>query len=130
VNIVLSGEAMYRYGVGQQRELAIQWKAEAIEALRRKREKEERDKIERQARFERQKIEGLVEQARLFRVAKDIREYVDDVRTAYGTVDPEMLAEWAKWALAEADRIDPVLTGAFLRYSAEGGELQVTDGIA
>jgi hypothetical protein len=41
-----------------------------------------------------------------------------------------MLAEWAKWALAEADRIDPVLTGAFLRYSAEGGELQVTDGIA
>jgi hypothetical protein len=28
---------------------------------------------------------------------------------------PEALEQWSKWALAEADRIDPAIGGAFLK---------------
>lgn len=64
------------------------------------------------------RIEALIGGAEALERAARIRRYVAAVQTACtesGSVAaPVDLARWADWALAEADRIDPVSSGAFL----------------
>ena len=51
--------------------------------------------------------------------AMDIRAYVDAVRAAVAnetaSISAEELLRWSKWALAAADRIDPVRSARFIR---------------
>jgi accessory colonization factor AcfC len=48
-----------------------------------------------------------------------IRAYVDAVKAAVASentaISAEELLHWSKWALAEADRIDPVRSARFIR---------------
>lgn len=73
---------------------------------------------ERQRKFEQAKINRLVRDASARRRAHDIRAYVADVRATLATrVEPishDEVAIWTSWALAEADRIDPIISGKFL----------------
>ena len=52
------------------------------------------------------------------RRASDIRAYVDAVnavvRGANTSISFDAIERWSKWALAEADRIDPIKTARFL----------------
>lgn len=48
-----------------------------------------------------------------WRDAANIRAYVDAARqSAYGNM--AVFDDWAQWALAEADRIDPMVSGRFM----------------
>jgi hypothetical protein len=60
---------------------------------------------------ERTKFQTLRREAATRVRAIQIRQYVEDVRTSAetcGPIPPE-LAEWMAWALAKADRIDPMI---------------------
>jgi len=57
------------------------------------------------------------------RRATDIRAYVDAVNAAVprdaASISSDAIARWSAWALAEADRIDPVKTVRFLADMAD-----------
>lgn len=61
------------------------------------------------------RLAALHRSAELLRTAQDLRALIGSVTTAVEAVrrdlDPTALAEWKQWAAAEADRIDPVLSG-------------------
>jgi hypothetical protein len=68
----------------------------------------------------RQKLEDrLLDEEASLRRAIDIRTYVAAVRTTLAnqatSIVPDVIERWSKWALAEADRIDPVKSGRFLK---------------
>ena len=49
--------------------------------------------------------------------ANAIRQYVDTLRTFQtktALTSPEEFDSWTNWALAQADRIDPAIGGAFI----------------
>lgn len=53
----------------------------------------------------------------IVREAEEIRAYVSAVRERQAALDEPLSAtgfqQWADWALGQADRIDPVLSGSF-----------------
>jgi hypothetical protein len=57
------------------------------------------------------------------RLADDIRGYVAAVNARNGeSMDPvpeEQMVDWSRWALEQAERIDPVRTRAFLQPAPE-----------
>jgi hypothetical protein len=79
----------------------------------------ERAEQERQQRLEQARVERLLDEAASLRQAMDIRAYVDAVRAVAAnensSISAEELLHWSKWALAEADRIDPVRSARFIR---------------
>ena len=86
---------------------------------------EERRKEAERRRLERERLEGLekarvgrlLAQARALREAEEIRAYVSAVRDRQPTLDDPLaeagFQDWVDWALSQADRIDPVLSGSF-----------------
>jgi hypothetical protein len=94
----------------------IQRKAE-LEAERRRREAEaERKRQEHEAALAEARIDRLLSQAQAMRDAQAIRAYVLEACSSAdaASLDQTNLDRWRAWALAEADRIDPVKSGAFL----------------
>ena len=76
--------------------------------------------------LEKARIDHLLGQARALEQAQEIRTYVKAVQALNAeTQDPmsaDELASWASWALAQADRIDPVVSGAYKTRPAEPSE--------
>lgn len=122
VAIVVRGEEQHRTGAVHSHRWRVERRAELIERMRQEREEAERRERERQAELERRRVERLLGEARALRQAREIRTYVEEVRAANGASaaplsDAEVDA-WAGWALAQADRIDPVRSGTYLRSVA------------
>lgn len=92
-------------------------KAEIVEEERRKETERRRLERERLERLEKARVGRLLAQARAFREAQEIRAYVSAVRGLQATLDNPLseagFQHWADWALSQADRIDPVLSGSF-----------------
>lgn len=67
-------------------------------------------------------MEALLGEAEALGQADRIRSYVAEVRRRVATASSlASIAEaeaWASWALGEADRIDPVVSGKFLTAAA------------
>ncbi len=126
VGLIVAGELQYREWRQRQHEWAIEEKARLQEEARRKKEEAERRERERQVQAEKERIERLLNEASALRQATDIRAYVEAVRTANATAEKplpqEKVETWAAWALAEANRIDPVRSGRFLAQHAPRGE--------
>ena len=97
----------------------IEMKASTLARLEKERAEAERKERERRAALERKRVEDLFGDAVAFRRARDIRAYVEEASAANADapepVPPQDMESWARWALAQADRIDPVRTGAFRR---------------
>lgn len=93
----------------------IKRKAELEERERQRLAEEERVRLERRLRFEKAQVEHLLAQAEALNQARQIRAYVDAVTalnaTAPNPMTHEELQAWTLWALAQADRIDPVASG-------------------
>jgi hypothetical protein len=73
---------------------------------------EAEDERRRRAQAERARVERLVEEAEGHRRAEDVRAFVAAARAARvvpPTGQGHSLGEWAAWALAAADRIDPLV---------------------
>jgi len=114
-NIVLQAEVRHRRAKVHHRE----WFIERIEQLKieaqERRAEEERQRIERQRAEERRRVDELLAQASLLHQADVIRKYVASVRErTTGTSSVEEIESWSSWALAQADRIDPVKARSFL----------------
>jgi hypothetical protein len=118
VEIVTVAELQYREGCVQQFEWRVKRKAEREEELRQLQLERERQRRERQQMLEQARIDRLLDEAATLRRATEIRAYVHAVKQAIngegiGAVADEV-ERWAQWALAEADRIDPVRNRRFL----------------
>jgi len=66
---------------------------------------------------EKARVGRLLAQAKALREAQEIRACVSAVRDRQATLDDPLseaaFQDWAEWALSQADRIDPVLSGSF-----------------
>jgi hypothetical protein len=117
VAIVVHGERVCRSSAEHYREWVIKRKAEIVEEERRKEAERRRLERERLERLEKARVGRLLAQAKALREAQEIRAYVSAVRDRRATLDHPLseagFQAWADWALSQADRIDPVLSGSF-----------------
>ncbi len=109
-DLIVAGEALFRQRLVETRE----WEEER-QRLRRKHE------LERIAALEAKRLEDLRRSGELLRQAEEIRSLVIRVKVAIAagqSVDlpPEQLLSWEAWALEQADRIDPVISGQVLSH--------------
>lgn len=119
VTMIVAGELRYRISETAHREWLIERKAELIEKAKR-REEERRQALKEEAeRREQERIDRLLEEAEALQTAETIRAYVGRVREFNATLENPVSSvavdEWANHALAQADRIDPVTSGRFIR---------------
>ena len=117
VAIVVHGERVCRSSAQHHREWVIKRKAEIAAEERRKEAERRRLERERLERLEKARVGRLLAQAKSLREAEEIRAYVSAVRERQAALDDPLSAtgfqQWADWALSQADRIDPVLSGSF-----------------
>lgn len=117
--LIVAGEATFRKRLAEN-EAKAERERIAQEA------KEEQERIEREERrlarikaLNDERVANLHRSGELLRLAADVRSLVAQLRSTSSVrdrVDSATLAEWAAWALEEADRIDPVLSGQFLSH--------------
>jgi hypothetical protein len=124
IAIIVYGEEQHRASVLHRHRWRIQARAELIDRRQKEREEAERKERERLAKLEHDRVERLLSEADALRKAIAIRQYVSDARQANACL-PEPISEneitaWAEWALAVADGIDPVRSGAFRRMWKTG----------
>lgn len=117
IEIIVTGEKYYRDSQNRHHEWLVERKAELEEKERKRQIEEERQRIERKRKYEQDCIDQLLDQANSFRQANEIRAYVEMVKQADDMTENPMsrqeFEEWAQWALAQADRIDPVKSGQY-----------------
>jgi len=117
IQIILAAELQYREGAMRSYEWRVQRKAELEEEERERKRQAERAERERQKRLEQARIDRLLKSAAAFQQAGAIRKYVEAIRATQAdnsACSREELECWSQWALAEADRIDPVVGCRFL----------------
>jgi len=117
IQIILTAELQYRESAIRSYEWRVQRKAELEEEERERKRQAERAERERQKRLEQARIDRLLKSAAAFQQAGAIRKYIEAIRatqTDNSACSREELERWSQWALAEADRIDPVVGGRFL----------------
>jgi hypothetical protein len=112
VEIVVAGEMQYREHQVSFYEEAVRRREEMRQAaIKRKleQEKAERDRV---LKLEEDRLKRLVDSAENHRRANDIRGFVASViANPAPTAGEDRVGRWQAWALAQADRIDPITTG-------------------
>jgi hypothetical protein len=113
------GEAQYRDWMVWRHQSLLRRKDELFEAERERRETEIRLARQREEKTRRDRLQKLLEDAAAYRQAEDIRQYVERVLStvsdqAVGTAQ-EAVETWAAWARVQANALDPVKSGRFLR---------------
>jgi hypothetical protein len=107
--VVVAAEAKFRRGLREAEERA--------EQFRRYEEKRRREEIE--ARNQ-ERLKCLRESGDLLRQAEDLRALIGRVGEAVAAgsidVDAATLEAWRKWALREADRLDPIRSGQVMTH--------------
>lgn len=91
-------------------EIRLRREREAIDAEKRRRAENERLEREREHQREMARYQGLIEKVRAWQTADEIRSFVEAVRNQVaGNLEAERdFSAWKEWALAHADRIDPL----------------------
>jgi hypothetical protein len=118
IQAILTAEIQYRENALRQYQWRVQRKAELEEEQRKRKLEAERAEKERQKRVEQARINRLLRDAAAFQQAGEIRKYVEVIRLAMARNNSSSMDEverWSKWALAQADRIDPAIGGRFLK---------------
>lgn len=119
VEVVVHAEDAYRKSVLWGHKARKERKAQLEEAARKAAAEAIRKERERQERLERERVERLLGEAASLARAREIRRYVEKVRdTNAASADPlppDRIDAWSAWALQQADRIDPVRNGAFMK---------------
>ncbi|WP_442753300.1 hypothetical protein ACNHKD_09800 [Methylocystis sp. JAN1] len=113
IGMAVAGEHLHRKWLEQQAAWARQRQEEAEREAKRRKAEEERRERERLAALEKAKRDALRRDAEAWREANDIRAYVEAIRRSEAS--PESTEEWARWALLEADGIDPIVSGRALK---------------
>lgn len=116
--LVLTAEVQYRESALRHYQWRVERKAELEEEERKRKVETERAERERRRRQEQARIDRLLNDATAFQQAAAIRKYVKAIQLAQGCSSVSVaddLERWSKWALAQADRIDPAIGGSFLK---------------
>lgn len=104
----------------------IEHKAHLLEEARKRDEETRRKERLRLQRIEQARIEHLLDDAITLRLANDVRAYARAVQAANkASSEPlpdDEMEPWVVWALAQADRIDPIRTRSFLAPVEDPGE--------
>lgn len=114
--ILLTGEIQYRANVQWQYEWKLERREKLIEEKHQRKMEEERKARELKEQQEKERIGKLLGEAKALQQARTIREYVESIQHNIEDIpaDHKKIEEWAKWALKEADRIDPIKSLSFL----------------
>lgn len=109
-DVIVVGEASFRQGLVEARERAEEHRRWA-----------EEQRLTRLAELEGKRLADLRMSGELLRQAEEIRALVARVESALlrgnsPELTPERVCKWKSWALAQADRIDPVHSGQVLAY--------------
>ncbi|MGN3974827.1 hypothetical protein [Tsuneonella sp. SYSU-LHT278] len=107
---IVAGEASFRQGLVEARERKeahLRWEQER--------------RLARLAELESKRLADLRTSGELLRQAEEIRALVARVESALARgnspeLTPEQVSHWKSWALAQADRIDPVQSGQVLAH--------------
>lgn len=115
--VIVSAEQRVRDGALHAHQWRINRKAELTEEERKRKIEEDRRRRERRAKLEKARVDHLLGQAHALEATRQIRAYVDAVREKNAQAPEPMtaqeLCDWSAWALAQADRIDPIASGAY-----------------
>lgn len=118
--LIVAGEAFYRGTQLHRHEWRVERKAELEKKERERIAEEARQAEERRIRNEQARIDHLLTQAGALKQATEIRAYVQAIleanKSAPNPMSTEELMAWEEWALAQADRIDPVKSGAYKTF--------------
>lgn len=114
----VAAEAHYRQGRIAHHAYLLKRRAENEAEVVRRHAEAERLARERRLRAEKERRDRLFGQARDWRAAQDIRGFVNDVLV--DKPDRTEILNWAAWARAEADALDPVLNGALSAADISG----------
>lgn len=117
VQMLVSAEDNYRRGLVHHREWIIERKAKAEAELKRRQDEAEREERELQEKLMKERIEGLLSEARALDVSNQIRAYVENVLSRANELRIPLgdVKQWAEWARHQADRIDPVKNGTIAK---------------
>ena len=117
IEVITTAEMQHREGEVRMHEWRIERKAEREEELLRQAAEAECKRREKEAAEAKARVERLLSEAAALRRANDIRAYVDAVcrATTGAQLGQGDMANWQRWALDQADSIDPVLSLSFLR---------------
>jgi hypothetical protein len=116
--IVVAAEAQHRADRLRHHAYLLQRRIENEAEVERRRLEAETKARERRQAEEKARRDLLFGQAHAWRTANDIRGFVADVLTCPSHEQFHDLQAWAKWALAEADAIDPVRGGSLVAVHA------------
>lgn len=114
VALIVQGERQYRGEREHHHQWLVRRKADLIEERRHRQEEAVRQEEARRRRLEKARERRLMADAQALRRAADIRAYVAAVGIQVGSENNDVWAVWSAWALAQADRIDPVASGRFV----------------
>ncbi len=116
--VILAGERQYREGKERRYQWTLDRQRQLEEAERQRKETEARLERERLERIEKARLQRLIDDAQSHRQAREIRQYVRHVLTSVEASSSarclERLTAWAEWARAQADELDPIVSGRFL----------------
>ncbi|MFK5914130.1 MAG: hypothetical protein QM484_07130 [Woeseiaceae bacterium] len=118
--ILLTGEMQYRDNMQWQYEWKLERREDLIEEERQRKIEEERKAHELKEKQDKERVGKLLGEAKALQHARTIREYVETVEQNIESIpeNHEKVGEWAKWALKEADRIDPIVSLSFLEFKS------------
>jgi hypothetical protein len=117
VELILTAELQYRESAIRHYEWRVKRRAELEEKERQRKIEAERAERARQRRIEQARTDRLLKDAAAFQQAKEIRKYVEALRSMRASNElssPEEFDQWSAWALTQADRIDPAISGKFV----------------
>jgi hypothetical protein len=100
------GHAFQRLETRAAKAESVQLERAATEAEREARRQREREEAEAKA-AERERLDHLIGQVQAWRLAADIREFVDRAREA-GLDSEQVTDEWLAWAADMVDKLDPI----------------------
>jgi hypothetical protein len=111
--IIVAGELEYREKLQWRYDAQTKQREELKQTAIRKKLEAEQTERERLLKLEAERVRRLVESSEDHRRANDIRGFVARVVSMPGEkAGPHRVRQWQDWALAQADRIDPLTTGS------------------
>lgn len=124
--LIVTGERLHREGIQHHYNWLVQRKTDMEEKERQQQAEQVRLEQERRQQREQARIDRLLTDASALRQAGEIRSYVDRVVNSVAAEGPELLSaqldSWVTWAIAQADRIDPVRSGRFIEAMQDPAE--------
>lgn len=126
VGMAVAAEHFNRRWIAQRIAWEEERRVQAIEATRKQRAQEVLRKRKAIVAARKARTNVLLRHAQEWRMASTVRDYVAAVRAATAAgEDPTQHDVWSQWALAEADRLDPITAGRSIAaiHAGDGADI-------